>query len=274
MLTVVSTAGRKVAIARLLSPAPLDRIARALERRRRPVVIVNLHSVPPRHAHDFRELLRRLSDRFMIGDPATLEDVVRVGADRPTLFFSFDDGLANHAEVAAPLLEEHGARAIFCLPVDFLDAAADEQLSWFRRHVYPLVTELHGDDDVRAMTWDQARELADAGHRIASHGSAHVELRDGVLDETLQREIVHSRSVLAASLPGVDADGFCWPVRVDPSARRAELLVRDTYAYSLGDPPHRRSSPHALHPIGRLNLEVSWPWSVVELQLARAALRG
>lgn len=270
-MTVVSTAGRKTAIARALAPLPLGHIARLLEQRRRLVVVVNLHSVPARHAGDFRELLRRLSDRFTIGDPARLEEVVRTGAERPTLFFTFDDGLANHAEVAAPLLEERDARAIFCLPVDFLDEAADEQVSWFRRHVYPVATELHGDDDIRAMSWDQAQRLANAGHRIASHGSAHVELRAGVLDETLQREIVRSRAVLESRVRGAEIDGFCWPVRMHGNARRAKRTVRDTYAYSLGGASRRRSSTHDLHPVGRVNVEVSWPWPVVELQLARAA---
>lgn len=264
----VATAGRKQTIARLLGPLPLGRVGRALERRRSRALVVNLHSVPARHAGDFRALLGRLADRFALGEPEGLEDAVRSGVERPTLFLAFDDGLANHAEVAAPILAEHGARAIFCLPADFLDAAPTEQLPWFRRRVYPRPTELHRDEDIRALTWEQAAALAEAGHRIASHGSAHVELTAEVADDVLEREIVGSRETLEARLAGVTVDGFCWPVRVHGDAGRAARLVRETYAYSLGGAARSGS----LDPVGRLNLEASWPWRVVELQLLRAAL--
>jgi peptidoglycan/xylan/chitin deacetylase (PgdA/CDA1 family) len=263
---VIASAGRRKRLAAVL---PVGALARRVARRRRLVGVLNLHSVPPRCEQQLRALLDNLRRTFVLGDPFDLERAARKGCDRATLFLTFDDGLANHFDVLAPVLEEHDARAIFCVPVDFLDTPSEQQLRWFREHVYPQPTELHGDADVAAMTWEQVRELAARGHRICSHGCGHVPLGPTVPRAVVEREVVASRSMLEERT-GVSVDGFCWPVQapidVDP-------WIRSTYAYALAGSSRRLVPPHDLHRIFRTNIEVSWPRRLIDLQLARMALR-
>lgn len=249
--------------------APLVPLAHAAARRRRLIGVLNLHSVPARYETNLERLLDRLEQTFVIGDPFELEAACAVAPPRPILFLTFDDGLANHAEVVAPVLERRGLRATFCLPVGFLEA--DDQLAWFREHVYPEPTELHADSDVRALNWDQARGLVARGHRLCSHGWAHVQLGDALPGDVVQREVVESRRTLEERL-GASVDGFCWPIRAD-SAPRIDAVVRQTYAYALVGSTRALHPPHDVHGISRTNVEVSWPGSAVELQLARMALR-
>lgn len=265
---VIATAGRRK---RAMSVLPVGRLARLVARRRGLVGVLNLHSVPRRHERRLHELLGYLRRTFAFGDPFNLERAALEGCSRPTLFLTLDDGLANHAEVVAPALESHGVRAIFCLPVDFLDAPQDEQLSWFREHIYPQPTELHLDEDVAAMTWEQARELVARGHRIASHGCAHVPLGDDVSHQVLEREVAESRRLLESRI-GTLVDGFCWPVRA-PAQIESLMLVGATYGYALAGSSRSLSPPHDLHRIYRTNVEVSWPTRLVDLQLLRSAMR-
>ena len=265
-MVVIPTAGRRKRAAAVL---PVGGLARMVARRRRVVAVLNLHSVPKRYEPDLHDLLSQLRRTFAIGEPFDLERAAREGCARATLFFTFDDGLANHADVVAPVLEEHGVRAIFCLPVDFLDAPPEEQLPWFRAHVYPLPTELHRDEDITAMTWEQARGLVTRGHRIASHGCAHVPLSGELPRAVVEREVVESRRLLEARTETA-VEGFCWPVRapadIDP-------LIAATYDYALAGSSRSLRPPHHLHRIFRTNVEVSWSSRLVDLQLARMALR-
>lgn len=67
--------------------------------------------------------------------PAAVGVTISAMADPMRVALTFDDSLADQSLVAAPLVESHGWRAMFC-----------------------LVTDLMGGDDTR-MTWEQAREL-------------------------------------------------------------------------------------------------------------------
>jgi len=63
----------------------------------------------------FEQQIDRLLSRF---DPATgpsLRTAARAGGSPARVVFTFDDGLADHVEVAAPLLEGRGARGVFLI---------------------------------------------------------------------------------------------------------------------------------------------------------------
>jgi peptidoglycan/xylan/chitin deacetylase (PgdA/CDA1 family) len=143
-----------------------------------------------------------------------------------------------------------------------------DQLPWFRRNVYPHLTELHLDQDVSAMTWDQVRGLADRGHRICSHAFEHVQISGSTAPGRAEREIVESRVVLTDRLGGIPVEGFCWPIRFDPRARTADALVRATYRYALCGESRLLRPPHDPFRTYRTNIEVSWPLDVVDLQLS------
>ena len=178
-----------------------------------------------------------------------------VAPDSGAPVISFDPGL-------------RGLHAIFALPTAFLDAPPTEQLPWFRQRVYPQATELHRDEDVRAMTWTRARALVEAGHRICSHGTSHMRIDASTPAAVVLDEVQASRATLEQRVPHAVVDGFCWPIRFDPAAAEAERLVRDTYAYALcgeSGTLRRADDPYRIR---RTNIEVSWPVEVVDLQLS------
>jgi peptidoglycan/xylan/chitin deacetylase (PgdA/CDA1 family) len=268
---IASCSPRKRAAARIVARTPLARLARLRDRRQPVVRIFNYHSVPRQLQAAFERQLDHLSTRFQIAGPYELEHLLREGpGEQSTAILCFDDGLANHAEIAAPTLERRGLRAIFAIPATFPGVPDDQQEEWFSRHIYPAPTELHPRVERRALTWAQARDLISSGHRICSHGHDHAILRPDTPPEVIGREVVESRKNIERELEGVTVDGFCWAGAVDPHADDADRLIRSTYAYSLGNNAHRISGGTSMYNIPRINLEASWPLEVIDLQVSGA----
>jgi peptidoglycan/xylan/chitin deacetylase (PgdA/CDA1 family) len=269
--TIPSCGPRKRAVARVASRTPLTRLARLRDRHQPALRIFNYHSVPIQHQAAFEHQLDHLSTRFQIVGPYELEGLLHDGpGEQSTAILCFDDGLANHAEVAAPTLERRGIRAIFAIPATFPAVPPEQQDGWFRRHIYPVPTELHPRVERRALTWAQARALVSSGHRLCSHGHDHAILRAETQASVIGREVVESRQTIERELNGVIVDGFCWAGAVDPHADNADRLIRSTFAYSLGNNAHRIRGATSVYNIPRINLEVSWPLEVVDLQISGA----
>lgn len=241
--------------------------AAAWEHRRPPLRIVNCHSVPPRFAGDFAAQVRSLARSWSFATPGDLTGLLAQGVDRPTLLFCFDDGLANAIDNAVPVLEAAGARAIFAVPAAWPDVVEPERANWFKRHVYPVPTELHDQPkDVAAPSWDALRALVARGHEVWSHGVDHVQLLSDTPESVLEREIVESRVILERRLE-TNVRGYCPPIGYTVPPRALELIGR-TYDLAFGGRPARVPIGGNPHQIPRSNIEASWPWSAVELQLS------
>jgi peptidoglycan/xylan/chitin deacetylase (PgdA/CDA1 family) len=260
---------KKRRAAAIVAGTPLTRLARRLEERRPALRIFNAHSVPAQYADRFERQLEHLAQRFALKPAGELERLVTAGpGDRSAAILTFDDALANHVEVVAPVLERWGVRAIFCVPAAWPDVSPDGQAEWFRANVYPVPTELHDDGELRAATWEQLSALAAAGHRIAAHGTQHTRLTPATPAEIVRREVVEARATIEQRLPGVAVDGFCWPGAPDPGAGAVEAAIRATYGYSLGNDVHALRGGASPYDLPRVNVEASWDIEVIDLQLS------
>jgi peptidoglycan/xylan/chitin deacetylase (PgdA/CDA1 family) len=92
---------------------------------------------------------------------AALVEALRRGEQpRHAVVLTFDDGYADAATTALPLLRAHGATATFYISSGFIGTP-------------------------RHLSWNQVRELRDAGMEIACHGTYHLDL--STLDRAGQR---------------------------------------------------------------------------------------
>ena len=148
-------------------------------------------------ASSFRDHLRLLSDLGNAGR------VVRV---------TFDDGYRSNVDIALPILDEFGIRATF-----FVLAG-------------PLGRSGGG------LCWQLVRSIADAGHRIASHGWQH-RLLTSCSETELREELYASRQEIESRLGrpvlAISAPGGRWNRRVALAAAAAgyhELYHSDPWA--------------------------------------------
>lgn len=126
---------------------------------------------------------------------ATFEAAVSGPPARRTVAVTFDDAYLSVLRLAKPLLDAVGFPATVYAPTAYLDTP-DRPLSWdgieqwgggeFERELLP-------------MSWDQLRELADAGWEIGSHTATHPHLT-ALDDDALRRELVESRATVERRL--------------------------------------------------------------------------
>lgn len=170
----------------------------------------------------------------------TFFDTLTASDDGRYVALTFDDAYRSVYELALPVLRAAGTPATVFVPTALV--GTDEPMAWpgvDQWRATPHATELVG------MSWDQLKELADAGWEIGSHSRFHsrlTELEDGALAEELSSSrqdceirmgrpcrtlaypygAVDERVVLAAHAAGYDAAGapplrlpgprtMCWP---------------------------------------------------------------
>ena len=121
----------------------------------------------------------------------------------------FDDGYADVARNAVPILERHGFQATVFLPTGVIDGSA--AFTWYARQ--PAL-----------LTWDEVRLLDRAGTLgFGAHTVTHPNLL--ALDEPAARaEIAGSRAALETRL-GHAVSAFCYPAGLFGARERA--LVAD-----------------------------------------------
>ena len=147
--------------------------------------------------HDFRAIsMRQLFERGIPQSPPERHVVL-----------TFDDGLANFAETAWPVLREMSFSATAYVPTDFIGA----ETSWYADYGLPSMP---------CMAWDALREMQREGADIQSHASSHRDLTRLPPDE-LRGELRRSKAVLEDGL-GDRVEHLAYPFgAVAPAVREA-----------------------------------------------------
>jgi peptidoglycan/xylan/chitin deacetylase (PgdA/CDA1 family) len=166
--------------------------------------------VSPGRLRQQLQTLRRLGYRGV-----SMQDLFGAGGSADRLVgLTFDDGYADFADTAVPILDELG----------------------FTATVFVVAGQLGGtnewDDPPRRalMRADQVRAVHAAGHEVGSHGMNHVRLV-GMSAERVSHELVESKAVLEEIIES-PVSGFCYPYGVlDP---RTVRQVQDVYDYACG----------------------------------------
>jgi peptidoglycan/xylan/chitin deacetylase (PgdA/CDA1 family) len=148
-------------------------------------------TVTPRR---FVKQLRWLAARGLRGRSVGSALLAYSRGDHNVVALTFDDGYADFATSAVPILRQFGYTATVFVFAECLGCVNDWDIEGPRR---PL------------MSVDQVRAVADAGMEIGSHGLRHASL-PGEGPAELDRQVRHSRAVLSELL-GQPIRGFAYP---------------------------------------------------------------
>ncbi len=131
------------------------------------------------------------------GDPAAPDNPIVV---------TFDDGTADFADIAVPILDRHQVPALMYLATDFIE----------RGDAFP--------DDGAPMSWNAVRDCRSTGLvDFGSHTHTHA-LLDRLRPDEIDAELDRSMELIAEHL-GVPARDFAYPKALAPSAA-ADVAVR------------------------------------------------
>lgn len=129
-----------------------------------------------------------------------------IGLPERPVVITFDDGWREQYTVAFPMLQQYGMRATFFVIPSYIG--------------YP-----------RFMTWEELKQLRDAGMEIASHGRRHLDLSQAS-DADAWSEIARSKELIERQL-GISVASFAYPY----GAFRKEIptmLERAGYRIAVG----------------------------------------
>jgi peptidoglycan/xylan/chitin deacetylase (PgdA/CDA1 family) len=197
--------------------------------------ILMLHDVPESQAANFQRLLQYLLENYGVLTPREAEARLtgeRVPLDRGRVpyLLTFDDGFKSNAAVAAEILNQYGAKAIFFVCPDFLDLPRENHEKVMVENIHQGKIDESLPEDRRFMSWDDCRLLAQAGHTIGAHSRSHRRL-SGLADADRFQEIVTSGEILASRL-GAPVTWFAYPFGfIDCIDAPSLAIIRSHYSF-------------------------------------------
>lgn len=157
-------------------------------------IVVAFHSITTEKSHGALRCSVEDFDsycRFFVRHlkPETLTRTVERLEERSLLCgevaITFDDGYADNAELALPILNRWSLPATFYVTTGFIQTQI--QADWDK------AANLRS----RWMTWDQVRQLVSGGHELGAHTVTHINLATANTEEA-ESELRRSRDEIAA----------------------------------------------------------------------------
>jgi peptidoglycan/xylan/chitin deacetylase (PgdA/CDA1 family) len=134
----------------------------------------------------FAAQLRLLARRGYLA--VTFTELVEAPAGGRQVAITFDDAFASVVEHGLPIMRELGMVGTVFVPTGRLDA--ERPMRWSGIETWS--DSSHGDE-VRGLSWDALRSLADEGWEIGSHTVSHA-LLPALDDTALSDELTRSRA--------------------------------------------------------------------------------
>lgn len=226
---------------------PLAASADRLRPRRHGVVVLLYHRVGARTEVEV-DLPTSLFERQMealaeTGRAVTLDRALEVlaGSEPPTLdpvVVTFDDGTADFAELAVPIMVRHGVPATLYLATDFIE----------RGRSFP--------DQGKPLSWTALGDVvAGGGVTVGSHTHTHA-LLDRLGPADVASELDRSSGLIEDRL-GLPAQHFAYPKAV-PGSPAAEIEVRRRFrSAALSGTRVNRYGDSDAHRLARSPIQVS-----------------
>ena len=235
------------------------------------LIVLCMHSTP----FDRREQAERLFDfilsHFRALDPKQLADYYNGKlTNGPYVLFTFDDGLKNNA-LAAELLQQRGARAVFFVVPDFV--GAPDTAVYYRTNIRQVIdsTVDHAPEDFSPLSVTQLKSLQEKGHSVESHTMSHL-LRSTSSNSDVLREVSESKSWLQRNV-GSEAAMFCSPIQTNFSINAfAKRRIEEDYRYHFTTFPGLNGVMKNPGLIFRRNIEVHWSPGQIKYALGKADL--
>lgn len=150
-------------------------------------------SVPP---DEFAEQVRWLASGAV--PVVSVAELLSLGADRSAVAITFDDGFANFATAAWPLLRDRGLNATLFIPTRHVGGTNQ----WATTPGGSMPT-------LPLLDWNALARLADEGVTLGAHTRTHADLRH-LTDAAMAEEIAGSFEDIARET-GRRPDGFAYP---------------------------------------------------------------
>lgn len=198
------------------------------------IPVLNYHSIgvepgntyvlhPDKFARQMDYLSAHHYTPLTLGDFARIIEKKQPSPERPVLL-TFDDGYANNAEVAMPILQRHGFPATLFLSPGFIGQPG-------------------------YLSWPQVQELSAAGWDIAPHSMTHPHLPQLSIEQQ-REEITESRRRIEQAI-GKSADVFAHPYG-EYNEDTLKILKEEEFRYAFTTKEGYASSNQSPYELSRI----------------------
>jgi peptidoglycan/xylan/chitin deacetylase (PgdA/CDA1 family) len=259
----------KTILSWVLTPLPFSRIPSD------DLIILNYHSVPRKFLPNFERQIGLFHQKYRVISPVDLPAYGsgRLAPDaRRDLLITFDDGMKNQYQ-AAKILDKYRIKAVFFVNPGFISEPSKSQADYYRSHIRSTINPYIDSEepDLCAMSWQELRQMREAGHEIASHSFTHT-LRKESGERERYYEIVESKRTIEHNLDMNDGDvrSFCGPVDslLSVGVDSAKLIMKH-YRYFYSTFPGSNKGLRNPFALKRVHVECYWMWGTVKYQLSR-----
>jgi hypothetical protein len=235
------------------------------------LIVLCMHSTPMERREQFAALVDFVLTHFRPLHPNQLADYFdgKMNAG-PYVLFTFDDGLKNNL-MAADLLESRGAKAVFFVVPDFMDAI--DKVRYYRENIRQNIDSSvdHEHEDFTPMDESDLKSLLNKGHYIESHTMSHL-LRASSNSEEIEREVSQSKQWISQRLSWQSAL-FCSPIQTNFSVNvEAKKMIARQYKFHFTTFPGLHSEFRNSQLVFRRNIEVHWTMGQIKYALGKADL--
>lgn len=204
----------------------------------------------------FEELLNYLHKSC---DFINIEDAIKLierkeSVNRPTIAFTFDDGLEDCYYSIAPVLEKFGVNAMFFINPNAANAATEKN----ENYISDFVNQTILSPGKRPMDWKQIRELQDRGFLFGAHTLDHYMIND-LNSDTLRQQIIGCRKPIEEQLD-ISCDCFAWPYGSLKHVNdlSIDIAVKE-YKYVFSQCDYKKYYSFNGQVINRRHFEAWWP---------------
>ena len=217
--------------------------------------IVNYHFSPENEKLLFEQQVNWFLDRFEDCDMKKMISFLKgeyVFKEKPGIIFSFDDGFSENYEVAHQVLKAHDATGWYMVSAGLIGA---------KNH-----NSENGCHDY--MTETNLKTIIADGGVIGCHTYSHHRMDIADTEDILFHEIVEARNELQNRL-NTEINLFCWCGGEESTyTKEAANLIRSAgYSYGFMTNSDVIRSDTDCFQLDRINIESSWPLSLVKFQV-------
>ena len=179
----------------------------------------------------------------------------------PKCAFTFDDGLEECYDFAAPVLDDYHINAAFFINPHFVEGDKE-----YIKHFTEDVIKSPGK---KPMRWDKIRQLHNSGHVIGAHTLDHILTASDNIEE-LRHQIEDCRKIIEANV-GNNCNYFAWPFgKLEHTNEIAVRIACETYDYVFSQSDYRHYYSFEGKVINRRHFEPFWPVSHINYFLSKS----
>lgn len=212
---------------------------------------ITFHNIPDEAVSWFTETIVHLEKNFGFMNPSEFNNI----SCRGKILLTFDDGFKSNKNVADNVLNALKIKAIFFITSNFIGLKDQEAFKFAQQNFFPSRPIKSSDGNIKAMDWDDVKDLKSNGHTIGAHTLNHSNLKSLPLRNQKNSEIIESSNIIEKVI-GSSIKHFAYPFGNHEFIDKVDVeIVKENFSYAFTNVRGNIHDNNCKHLIFRQNIK-------------------